>query len=334
MKRRISKLLVIVMIVTSAVFMSACATDDTIPISKDDDKEEYDKVTTYAAELLMKYSYNIVDDLTYVAIKNSEKGENYKETETVTVAQTNAFEGMAIDSADEEQEESSEGLESEDVETTTNDTDDEDNESAVLDGSEEDMENTEENDSKSSDNVTKNDADNDNDASFDSSTADADNSTKNDDSASQTQTENETIVANDNLSDLDPELGGLKLAFNGYSVMNAYPSMNAQGAVTAGSNEKVLVLNFVLSNPTSSGITLNILNRNATFKVSVNGSNVGYTKVTMLTNDLSSYVGTVSAGAEEQLVLLVVIPSSQASSISDVAVTVNINSNTYTIKLE
>ena len=54
----------------------------------------------------------------------------------------------------------------------------------------------------------------------------------------------------------------------------------------------------------------------------------------MLTNDLSSYVGSISAGAEEQLVLLVVVPSSQASNINDIEVTFSINGKTYTVRLE
>ena len=321
MKKKLTKLIAIAVMFTSAMTMSACATDDTIPISKEDNKEEYDLITTFAAELLMKYSYNVVDDLTYVAIKNSEKAEGSEEITTVS----NAFAGMAIDTGDTEQS----------TEVATTDTDNleqiDTNSQESGDDNSSDPNSSTEISEGSGDDITA--GSNDGEGS-ETGTTDGSETTEQDDNQDQNETTQETIVANDDLTDLDSELGGLKLAFNGYSVMNSYPSMNVQGAVTAKDGEKVLVLNFVLSNPTSSEISLNILNRNATFKVSVNGSNVGYTKVTMLTNDLSSYVGSVPAGSEEQLVLLVVIPSSQASSISDIAVTISINGNSYTVKLE
>ncbi|WP_022756191.1 hypothetical protein [Butyrivibrio fibrisolvens] len=327
MKRLLSKISLIIIIPSVSLFMSACATDDTIPISKEENKEEYDQVTTYAAELLMKYSYNVVDDLTYVAIKNSDKGPYYDEKKTSDT--TNAFADMAI--------EAGEGQTTEVVDAGNTEADDPDN----IDQTGSDIDVTESGD----DNIVagieddNTDTDSSTDVSIDESGGQgndegSDKGTDQDDSRSDLQNTVETVAADDDLSDLDSELGGLKLSFNGYSVMNAYPSSSAQGGVVAGDGEKILVLNFGLSNPTSSAISLNILNRNATFKVSVNGQNVGYTKVTMLINDLSSYVGTVSSGSEEQLVLLVVIPSSQASSISDITVTAAINGKTYTIKLE
>lgn len=329
MKRLLSKISLIIIIPSVSLFMSACATDDTIPISKEENKEEYDQVTTYAAELLMKYSYNVVDDLTYVAIKNSDKGPYYDEKKTVDT--TNAFADMAI--------EAGEGQTTEVVDASNTEADDPDADNIDQTGSDIDV--TESGD----DNIVagieddNTDTDSSTDVSIDVSGGQgnddgSDKETDQDDSGSDLQNTVETVAADDDLSDLDSELGGLKLSFNGYSVMNAYPSSSAQGGVVAGDGEKILVLNFGLSNPTSSAISLNILNRNATFKVSVNGQNVGYTKVTMLINDLSSYVGTVSSGSEEQLVLLVVIPSSQASSISDITVTAAINGKTYTIKLE
>lgn len=329
MKRLLSKISLIIIIPSVSLFISACATDDTIPISKEENKEEYDQVTTYAAELLMKYSYNVVDDLTYVAIKNSDKGPYYDEKKTLDT--TNAFADMAI--------EAGEGQTTEVVDAGNTEADDPDTDNIDQTGSDIDV--TESGDDNIVAGIEDDNTDTDSstdvsiDVSGDQGNDDgSDKETDQDDSGSDLQNTVETVAADDDLSDLDSELGGLKLSFNGYSVMNAYPSSSAQGGVVAGDGEKILVLNFGLSNPTSSAISLNILNRNATFKVSVNGQNVGYTKVTMLINDLSSYVGTVSSGSEEQLVLLVVIPSSQASSISDITVTAAINGKTYTIKLE
>ncbi len=329
MKRLLSKISLIIIIPSVSLFISACATDDTIPISKEENKEEYDQVTTYAAELLMKYSYNVVDDLTYVAIKNSDKGPYYDEKKTLDT--TNAFADMAI--------EAGEGQTTEVVDAGNTEADDPDTDNIDQTGSDIDV--TESGDDNIVAGIEDDNTDTDSstdvsiDVSGDQGNDDgSDKGTDQDDSGSDLQNTVETVAADDDLSDLDSELGGLKLSFNGYSVMNAYPSSSAQGGVVAGDGEKILVLNFGLSNPTSSAISLNILNRNATFKVSVNGQNVGYTKVTMLINDLSSYVGTVSSGSEEQLVLLVVIPSSQASSISDITVTAAINGKTYTIKLE
>jgi len=323
MKKKILKFTAIILVFAVSMTMSACATSDTIPISKEDNKEEYDQVTTYAAELLMKYSYNIVDNLTYVAIKNSEKvADSEDESQTAT----NAFVGMAIDAGDT-------GEEAATTENTAQaEPDIQETEPEIADTDTDETNITQENSDGGSD--IANESSSTIEEAATESTQEAESDTSETEEDQDTSQATEEVVAEDDLSDLNSELGGLKLTFNGYSVMNAYPSMNNQGAVTAKDGEKVLVLNFILSNPTSSAISLNVLNQNTTFKVSVNGSNVGYTKVTMLENDLSSYVGTVAAGAEEQLVLLVTIPSAQASSISNITVTISVNGNTYNVKLE
>ncbi len=342
MKKKLSKIIATILMLTVSMIMSACATDDAIPISKEENREEYDQVTTYAAELLMKYSYNIVDDLTYVAIKNSEKGEKFEEKKSSS--SSNAFAGMAIDEdTDQNIDVANSGSDDQtftdgqntdngniddqsgngDTSAVTDDTSGNGNSSdKSLTGASDDTSGTDGSDVTETDGTDVEGQDN------------GGTEGQNENGQTQQASSQDAVVADDELSDLDSELGGLKLSFNGYSVMNAYPSMNAQGGVTAKDGEKVLVLNFVLSNPTSSSISLNILNRNATFKVAVNGNNVGYTKVTMLMNDLSSYVGTVSAGSEEQLVLLVIVPSAQASSISNIAVTFDINGKSYTVRLE
>lgn len=326
MKKKILKFTAIILVFAVSMTMSACATSDTIPISKEDNKEEYDQVTTYAAELLMKYSYNIVDNLTYVAIKNSEKAAD---SETESQATTNAFAGMAIDTGDSSQKSAT----TEDTAQTEPEISETEIKTDTTDAGT-DITNEVSGSEDSGSEIANESSSLQTDTSGESSGGSETDTSETEDDSQDTAKTQETVVAEDDLSDLNSELGGLKLTFNGYSVMNAYPSMNNQGAVTAKDGEKVLVLNFVLSNPTSSAISLNVLNQNTTFKVSVNGSNVGYTKVTMLENDLSSYVGTVAAGSEEQLVLLVIIPSSQASSISDITVTISVNGNSYNVKLE
>ncbi|SHI23983.1 hypothetical protein SAMN02745229_02294 [Butyrivibrio fibrisolvens DSM 3071] len=334
MKKKLSKIIATILMLTVSMIMSACATDDAIPISKEENREEYDQVTTYAAELLMKYSYNIVDDLTYVAIKNSEKGDKFDEKNSSS--SSNAFAGMAIEEDTDQN-----------IDVANSGSDDQ----TLTDGQNTDNGNIDDQSGNGDTSAVTDDTSGNGNSSDESLTGASDDTSgtdgtdvegqdnggtegQNENGQTQQASSQDTVVADDELSDLDSELGGLKLSFNGYSVMNAYPSMNAQGGVTAKDGEKVLVLNFVLSNPTSSSISLNILNRNATFKVAVNGNNVGYTKVTMLMNDLSSYVGTVSAGSEEQLVLLVIVPSAQASSISNIAVTFDINGKSYTVRLE
>lgn len=129
-------------------------------------------------------------------------------------------------------------------------------------------------------------------------------------------------------------LGGLGLDYNGYSVMNDYPGEDAQGAVAADSGNKLLVLNFTVSNTSNKEITVDMTKKRVSFLISVNGKKQGYTLVSMLQDDLSTYQGKISAGGSQDLVLLLQLPESTAKEIKTLGITMKSGDESVTASLE
>jgi|GEM_PF-1234815 len=335
--KKISALLTATLIACS---LNGCATDSTISIDKDKDEETYNQVTAYASQLLMKYSYNLVDNLTYVELKNSDKvASALSDSEA-----ENAFSSIAISSATNTDSSSSNSSEESNAGDSSDSSTDGQIDSSNTDNSTENDTTANESNSsssgKSSDESANTGTSSDE---ADTSNAGSSNDSASSESSNDSDSKKESTSGDTNNTDtslmdiqtaLSSELNGLKLAYNGYSIRAAYPNMYAQGAVTASDGKKILLLDFALANTTSSDITLNILNKNATFKTYINGSSIGYSKVTMLMDDLSSYAGSVSAGSDEEVVLLFEVDEDIASSIESISLEISINGNSYSVALE
>ena len=104
-------------------------------------------------------------------------------------------------------------------------------------------------------------------------------------------------------------LDDIFLSYQGYSVSSSYPESSKSYVINADKGKKLLVLRFDLYNGTDSAKSVNLLNKNILIQVILNGDNLGYTAVTFLPNDLSSYVGTIDSRAHESLVVLTEIDS-------------------------
>ena len=74
--------------------------------------------------------------------------------------------------------------------------------------------------------------------------------------------------------------------------------------------------------------------KQASFLISVNGEKQGYTMVTMLDNDLTTYQGSVPAGKSTDLVLLLDLPESIAKSANTLGITMKIDNQTSSYILE
>jgi hypothetical protein len=85
-----------------------------------------------------------------------------------------------------------------------------------------------------------------------------------------------------------------------------------------------------MSNNSGADQEINIFEKNPVCKVTVNGNYTRTALVTMLTNDLSTYMDTLNAGAAEEVVLLIEIDESMASEINTVSLTMKNSENTYT----
>lgn len=124
------------------------------------------------------------------------------------------------------------------------------------------------------------------------------------------------------------------LSYQGYSVSSTYPESSKSYVVNADKGKKLLVLRFDLYNAADSSQQVNMLNLNLLFQIILNGNNLGYSSVTFLPNDLSSYIGNVESKAHESLVILTQIDEKNASKIETLGLIVTQNGLEQSIILQ
>lgn len=130
---------------------------------------------------------------------------------------------------------------------------------------------------------------------------------------------------------------GVVLSYRGMEVCNSYPEdgqADTYFALEASKGKRLLVLDFALSNQSPSEQSVDVLHQEAVFYVTVNGNYKRGALVTLLMDDLSTYMGSIEAGGEKQLVLLVEIENDMADAVSSISLNVKNESKEYTIQLQ
>ena len=110
-------------------------------------------------------------------------------------------------------------------------------------------------------------------------------------------------------------LDDIFLSYQGYSVSSTYPESSKSYVINADKGKKLLVLRFDLYNASNSAKDVNMLKLNLLFQIILNGKNIGYSSVTFLPNDLTSYIGTIDSRAHESLAILTQIDEKNASNV-------------------
>ncbi len=126
----------------------------------------------------------------------------------------------------------------------------------------------------------------------------------------------------------------LFLSYQGYSISRTYPESSKSYVVNADKGKKLLVLRFDLYNASGSTKSVNMINQNLLFQILLNGKNIGYSSVTFLPNDLSSYIGQVESKAHESLVVLTQISESEAKSVETLGMIVSMNGEKQEVNME
>lgn len=130
---------------------------------------------------------------------------------------------------------------------------------------------------------------------------------------------------------------GMNIRFTGYRTVDAYPdgdSDNPYFALDASEGNKYLVLGFTMSNDTGTAQEIDIFSMAARFTVLINGAERRPALTTMLLDDLGTYVGSVGAGEEVELVLLAEIDSTLAGGISELRLSASAGGNSVVMPLE
>ena len=116
-------------------------------------------------------------------------------------------------------------------------------------------------------------------------------------------------------------IDGVTISYAGYELKDSYPDTEGEDlvfAMNATANCKLLVMNFNVANISGQDLNLDMVALESKFRVSINGASPKYVLTTMLMNDLESYIGTIPAGASENLVLVSEIPEEEAGSVETI----------------
>ena len=259
-------------------------------------EEEYDQTVEYAVGLLMKYSRNEQAKLTYVDFNSAKKK---REAEALKLAEAeiakaqpdeeqiqNEYDDGAQDMSGADASAKSEGS------AGSSEMVDVDAEESAVGGSDE------------------NSAETPDDASKDSS----EKSSKSGSTGGSTSVSDAGAItlSSDQTQEI---LDDIFLSYQGYSVSSTYPESSKSYVINADKGKKLLVLRFDLYNASNSAKEVNMLKLNLLFQIILNGKNIGYSSVTFLPNDLTSYIGTIDSRAHESLAILTQIDEKNASNV-------------------
>lgn len=105
---------------------------------------------------------------------------------------------------------------------------------------------------------------------------------------------------------------GVEIDYKGYVFRDQYPEGNDGFAITANSGMKLLVLRFGLRNTNDGSVSIDLLEQDNGFVVTVNGNYSRRTLMTLLDNDLGSYSGKLMPGESTELVLMIEVDQGTA----------------------
>ena len=252
--------------------------------------EEYDRTVEYAVGLLMKYSRNEQARLTYVDANYEKKKREAKAMELAQAEDDNAH--LTPDPSQNEYK------------------DDEISADVSSSGSEasslasDDKAGDESSSSESTDASTG-----------ESSKSASSNTDSKAGSGSTSSNMGEKGAITLSADDTQEILNDIFLSYQGYSVSSTYPESSKSYVINADKGKKLLVLRFDLYNASNSAKEVNMLKLDLLFQIILNGKNIGYSSVTFLPNDLTSYVGTIDSRAHESLAILTQIDEKNASNV-------------------
>lgn len=130
---------------------------------------------------------------------------------------------------------------------------------------------------------------------------------------------------------------GVKITYQGNEIHSSYSQAaeeNDYFALDASEGKKLLVLKFKIENQSQAEQSIDLLSRSIIIRTTVNGNNDYNVLTTMLMNDMSTYVGTVTAGEGVDVVLLAEVDSDISDSITTLSINLKDDSKACTIQLQ
>ncbi|WP_092450922.1 hypothetical protein [[Clostridium] fimetarium] len=119
---------------------------------------------------------------------------------------------------------------------------------------------------------------------------------------------------------------GAKITYTNYVVGATYPQGDLVLCVPASTGQKVVAIEFEISNPTATAIVCNTASSKLGMKLLINNEAGISESVTILKNDLINLKNiTINPGATYKAVALFMVPDSKANSISSLSISVAVN---------
>lgn len=129
---------------------------------------------------------------------------------------------------------------------------------------------------------------------------------------------------------------GIRVTYQGERIASTYPD-NAQDdvfALDATVGNRLLILSFLIENQLAQDQEINIFQNNPVFRITVNDNVSKNSLMTMLPDELSTYIGTISANASVEAVLIMEINEADAAQINTITLNIKNASEKTTIQLK
>ncbi|MCI8485134.1 MAG: DUF4352 domain-containing protein [Lachnospiraceae bacterium] len=125
---------------------------------------------------------------------------------------------------------------------------------------------------------------------------------------------------------------GIEFAYQDYSTSDSY----RQGdyfSLDALEGSTYVILNVNVTNTGAEAAECDLLSRQPVFHLKINGESGVKNVISMLENDLSTYISTLEAGQTAAGILMFEVPKELAENISSLELSLEMNGNTSEIKL-
>lgn len=133
------------------------------------------------------------------------------------------------------------------------------------------------------------------------------------------------------LAELIGHKGDIKITYEGSQVTKSYTEGSAY-VVEAESGKTFFVLNFKLTNTTDKDVEVNNVAKSPSIKLTSDAGTVK-AEVTFLSNDFTTYLGTLKEGESVETILLFEVSETAVEKITAPKLQITIEKNTKTIKL-
>lgn len=127
---------------------------------------------------------------------------------------------------------------------------------------------------------------------------------------------------------------GVTAAYAGYDVSESYADASIDYLSIDASEGKTLVaVRFVLANTSDQEQSIDLLDAEVSFRVTLNDDYTRTALTTMLTNDFANFSGTLAVGETREVVVLIEANPAETENITSLSLYLKNASDTYTIQL-